>query len=188
MKRPTRFEWIFLAVLIGVTYSVLYPIWKSARPAAPRTVCLSNLKQLALAALMYSNDADDRFPPADRWMDVVESYRTHEDVSHDVEGVPLRGFGYAFRERLWSVDASELQNSNRLALIFDSDLTDRNAHSELWSIPQVGRHASSDGRVDNIAFADGHARGFLTQSSGRPARSPLQEMMEDNDRLIRRER
>lgn len=43
---------------------ILYPVFNQARDKAKQTQCLSNLKQLANAQIMYSQDYDERFPLA----------------------------------------------------------------------------------------------------------------------------
>ena len=64
--------WVFVLVALGglgvcgcgcgVLGAILFPVFAQAKYAAKKTMGLSNMKQLALGAIMYSADADDRFP------------------------------------------------------------------------------------------------------------------------------
>jgi len=43
--------------------AILFPVFAKAREAARRATCMSNLKQLISATLLYANDYDERFYP-----------------------------------------------------------------------------------------------------------------------------
>ena len=51
-----------MIAIIAILAAILFPVFAQAKAAAKKTVCLSNNKQLGLAALMYANDYDDLFP------------------------------------------------------------------------------------------------------------------------------
>ncbi|RYG47173.1 prepilin-type N-terminal cleavage/methylation domain-containing protein [bacterium] len=60
MKRAfTLIELLVVIAIIAVLAAILFPVFAQAKRAAKATASLSNVKQLALAALMYSNDHDD---------------------------------------------------------------------------------------------------------------------------------
>ncbi|MBB6053037.1 DUF1559 domain-containing protein [Armatimonas rosea] len=65
MKRAfTLIELLVVIAIIAILAAILFPVFGRAREQARKSVCLSNLKQLATAALMYSQDYDEVFPNA----------------------------------------------------------------------------------------------------------------------------
>lgn len=65
MKKQSGFTLIELLVviaIIAILAAILFPVFAQAREAARKTSCLSNLKQLSLSMMMYSQDYDERFP------------------------------------------------------------------------------------------------------------------------------
>jgi len=64
-KKTTGFTLVELLVviaIIAILAAILFPVFARARQKAHQTACLSNMKQLALATLMYTTDWDGCFP------------------------------------------------------------------------------------------------------------------------------
>jgi prepilin-type N-terminal cleavage/methylation domain-containing protein/prepilin-type processing-associated H-X9-DG protein len=63
MKRRgfTLIELLVVIAIIAILAAILFPVFAQARATARKTSCLSNVKQLALAALMYVQDYDEKF-------------------------------------------------------------------------------------------------------------------------------
>jgi prepilin-type N-terminal cleavage/methylation domain-containing protein/prepilin-type processing-associated H-X9-DG protein len=61
----TLIELLVVIAIIAILAAILFPVFAQAKLAAKKTVDLSNLKQIALGALMYSGDSDDLFPRND---------------------------------------------------------------------------------------------------------------------------
>ncbi|RYG36316.1 prepilin-type N-terminal cleavage/methylation domain-containing protein [bacterium] len=60
MKRAfTLIELLVVIAIIAVLAAILFPVFAQAKRAAKATVSLSNVKQLGIAASMYSGDFDD---------------------------------------------------------------------------------------------------------------------------------
>jgi prepilin-type N-terminal cleavage/methylation domain-containing protein len=87
LKRDARcgFTLLELLVVIGiiaVLIAVLLPVLGKARAQANRAVCLSNIRQLGTAILMYCNDNDGWFPTCAVW-EVGLAYKQYpEDWVH----------------------------------------------------------------------------------------------------------
>lgn len=60
----TLIELLVVVAIIAVLTAVMLPALSRARLSAQSVSCLSNLKQLSLATLMYASDFDDHVPPA----------------------------------------------------------------------------------------------------------------------------
>jgi len=64
--KPTRgftlIELLVVIAIIAILAAILFPVFARAREKARQTACLSNVKQIGLAALMYAQDFDERFP------------------------------------------------------------------------------------------------------------------------------
>lgn len=82
----TLIELLVVIAIIAILAALLFPVFATAREKARQTSCLSNLKQLGAAMLMYAQDYDELFPPTvgreptDRtyfemsWMNRIQPY------------------------------------------------------------------------------------------------------------------
>ena len=55
-------ELLVVIAIIAILAAILFPVFARARAKAQQTTCLSNVKQLTLACLMYASDWDDYLP------------------------------------------------------------------------------------------------------------------------------
>lgn len=71
------------ASAVAIPAAILYPVFAQARAAAKEASTTSNLKQLALATIMYGKDNDDEFPDVSDWSafrEAVLPYSKNEAV------------------------------------------------------------------------------------------------------------
>src|SRR5256885_4185391 len=64
MRRENGFtlvETLVVIAIISVLAAILFPVFAAARAAARRTVCISQLRQIGMAMLMYKQDWE-QFP------------------------------------------------------------------------------------------------------------------------------
>lgn len=59
----TLIELLVVIAIIAILAAILFPVFAQAREKARQTSCLSNLKQMGLATLMYVQDYDETYPP-----------------------------------------------------------------------------------------------------------------------------
>jgi prepilin-type N-terminal cleavage/methylation domain-containing protein/prepilin-type processing-associated H-X9-DG protein len=57
----TLIELLVVIAIIAILAAILFPVFAQAREAARKTACLSNLKQMGSALMMYTQDYDEMF-------------------------------------------------------------------------------------------------------------------------------
>jgi prepilin-type N-terminal cleavage/methylation domain-containing protein/prepilin-type processing-associated H-X9-DG protein len=57
----TLIELLVVIAIIAILAAILFPVFAQAKEAAKKTTCISNLKQLGIASIMYSGDNDDTY-------------------------------------------------------------------------------------------------------------------------------
>ncbi|MCX7968948.1 MAG: hypothetical protein N3B10_10765 [Armatimonadetes bacterium] len=127
-----------------------------AREVRLKTRCTQNLREIAIAFSAYTQDWDERFPPAGKWMDAAKKYLPPEKANQ-VFTCPsaLSPFGYAFNSALSSLPLTQVTFPAETVMVFECDAKKPNAHGGLKDLPQTPRHLSEG---DNYAFVDCHTQ------------------------------
>jgi len=63
----TLIELLVVIAIIAILAAILFPVFAQAREKARGITCISNLKQLGTATMMYVQDYDETFPMAFGW-------------------------------------------------------------------------------------------------------------------------
>ncbi len=63
-KAFTLIELLVVIAIIAILAAILFPVFARARENARRASCQSNLKQIGLGIVQYTQDYDEGFPPA----------------------------------------------------------------------------------------------------------------------------
>ncbi|UCC67841.1 MAG: type II secretion system protein, partial [Armatimonadota bacterium] len=70
----TLIELLVVIAIIGILAAMVFPVFARARESARKAVCLSNVKNIALAFQMYLADNNDTMPPSEHRMEVIEHF------------------------------------------------------------------------------------------------------------------
>jgi prepilin-type N-terminal cleavage/methylation domain-containing protein len=57
----TLIELLVVIAIIAILAAILFPVFARAKEQTHKTLCTSNMKQIAMAQLLYTNDYDDMF-------------------------------------------------------------------------------------------------------------------------------
>ncbi len=75
------FTLIELLVVIAILAAILFPVFGRARENARRASCISNLKQIGLGVMQYTQDYDEQYPryrwlysSGQSWHQVIQPY------------------------------------------------------------------------------------------------------------------
>ena len=60
----TLIELLVVIAIIAILAAILFPVFARARENARRAICMSNLKQIGLGVMQYTQDYDEHYSPA----------------------------------------------------------------------------------------------------------------------------
>ncbi len=92
----TLIELLVVIAIIAILAAILFPVFAQAREQARKTTCLSNVKQMGTATLMYVQDYDEAFPFATEspnantfltWQDLIQPYTKNYALCIDPDSI-----------------------------------------------------------------------------------------------------
>jgi prepilin-type processing-associated H-X9-DG protein len=160
------------AILVWGSVFTFYTFMATVKAALSQS-CVINLQELSQGMLQYSVDNDGYLPPSNAWHDLEPTDRA-KDLGCPEWGGADESSGYAMLAALSSKQTSTIKSPATMPMIFDSNLTGRNAAGGIDNLPNPPRHGTSwpfggQSPRNNVAYADGHVKGV--PPSGAPARS-----------------
>jgi hypothetical protein len=135
--------------------------------------CQSNVFRMTRGMRMYADDYDDRFLPAEQWMDRLSFYMEGEHRHHcpTVSRPGQERYGYAMNRDAAQQEKGRMESPEKTPLVYDSTNLTRSAFDPVTSLPVPGRHRTrarqgSPSRTGNfIGYADGSGRIKLDSTS-----------------------
>lgn len=131
--------------------------------------CASNLRQLATALRMYTQDYDERWPPGGNWCDGTWEYTRCEEI-YQCPSLPSERGGYAMNEELSGVSLGQMRNPVLTVEGFD-------ARGGGWNL--FGDQELLDTRHQGramLAFVDGHVRAVKRENLNSYAWTPESDL------------
>jgi len=125
----------------------------AARGQVSREVCQSNLKQLAMAVLMYAADWDGQLPALGEWTDRINPYMRNDELLR-CPSDPVADCSYAFNAALEGLALKDIPAPGETILLFEAKVGERNVAGG------AAEAAAHHGDVVYVAFADGHVAGL----------------------------
>jgi prepilin-type N-terminal cleavage/methylation domain-containing protein len=77
----TLIELLVVLAIIAIIAAILFPAFARARENARRASCLSNMKQIGLGMMQYTQDNDERYPP--EWHSDDANHATSTEIDTD---------------------------------------------------------------------------------------------------------
>ena len=181
----TLIELLVVIAIIAILAAILFPVFAKAREKARQTNCLSNVKQLALGALMYAQDNDETLPFAYcggyYWVVILQPYLKNTQMlycpsartSYPGYGWNYMGCGYQPGDAWSPVRTGAIYEGCSLGIyqspgpaetvmLGDSWYgTSSSQRYYIYQAPASHERRHNDG--DNFAFVDGHAKWYMPE-------------------------
>lgn len=153
----TLIELLVVIAIILILAAILFPVFARARENARRASCMSNLKQIGLGIMMYTQDNDERYPT---WVEMGNTCNATADAGkpclkfsvipgNDNEGVAW-GNGY---KKTWMDFIYPYTKSTQVFVCpstIERDQDPSYGYSIAISGGKFGSYFDNGGRQDNI--------------------------------------
>jgi prepilin-type N-terminal cleavage/methylation domain-containing protein/prepilin-type processing-associated H-X9-DG protein len=113
----TLIELLVVIAIIAILAAILFPVFARAREKARQTSCLSNLKQIGTAVIMYATDNDNMMPWQQMfvawggvgnlgmpgWLEVIQPYAKNTQIYRCPSGPANTLSHYSFNQYAMSI-------------------------------------------------------------------------------------
>lgn len=127
-------------------------VLSNARDKARQAECLSNMKQLCLAALMYTQDHNGHWPGAN-WVQELQPYIKNPRILV-CPSRPETPVGYAMNKAFVGTQINQVQRPAQAILFFESKIGGASPVGTAADVPIEGVH---NGGIC-VGYADGHCK------------------------------
>jgi prepilin-type N-terminal cleavage/methylation domain-containing protein len=136
-KAFTLSELLVVIAIVAILASLLLPSLARAKETSRRTVCMSNMRQISVAILLYANDNNQYFPPRFDGTDYHASWLSPSCFSYLISSLQFQSNNLSCPDRNW----------DGLWFYVESDNTARIGYYCLWGLP-----AADDTRVRGLNY------------------------------------
>jgi len=187
-KGFTLIELLVVIAIIAILAAILFPVFAKAREKARTSSCQSNLKQIALANLMYAQDYDEKFvhyslPNTGGWTNALSPYIKNTQV-YTCPSAPAQWLGYGYNYYYLGnggapgTAMAEVKSPAETVMFADAGLDDSNQNVTYYHINPpaqttyqwVCRPNDRHNEGCNVAFVDGHVKWMRRSMPFYPAR------------------
>jgi hypothetical protein len=152
---------------LNLSSLMMAPMMNEARDKAQQAACLSNVKQICLAMLMYTQDHDEVLP-GQTWADDLQPYIKNPQVMV-CPSRPETKVGYAFNKALLKANLANIAAPAETLMVFEVKGTGANPVGTADDVPPEGVH---DGGIC-VGFADGHAKWIPVNEARELLKQPI---------------
>lgn len=86
--------------IMAMLMAILMPALGRTRGLTQRLVCMTNMRGLGAAIMVYANDYDNKYPTASQWCDLLIEYADVDPRSFRCRASSGEEFSYGFNENL----------------------------------------------------------------------------------------
>jgi prepilin-type N-terminal cleavage/methylation domain-containing protein/prepilin-type processing-associated H-X9-DG protein len=153
MRRPgfTLIELLVVVAIIALLIAILLPSLALARESARTTMCLANLKQMALATIMYSDEYKGTLPGPVHYLiyrDSYEKFRPHDQGWYEQQ------FPYLIRRQLGTQSGEDVEIVDKIADCPSVARTDRaQINNTEWYYQADARYIVNSCPNENLSTA-----------------------------------
>ncbi len=123
----TLIELLVVIAIIGILAAMVFPVFARARESARKAVCLSNVKNIALAVQMYLADYNDCFPPQEYRQEVIDYFNRW----------PARGDTDSYNGNAWSTGNCGVIRDGQPYIKWPVLLDEYTKNRDVWRCPSA---------------------------------------------------
>lgn|GEM_PF-2031399 len=161
-KSKMPIGWLIVILVVGgcggltlVLSAILFPVFAQARRMGQSAGCMRNLQNISSSMYLYCTENDEHYPVADHWMDSLAKtgLRPRFFRCPSVGSLIKNTYGFAMNKEVSGKSQSQVKYGT--PVVFDSVLLNRNAVSDLSTLPRIGRHRYKGKDVSHVLLVGG---------------------------------
>lgn len=162
-------SWVLLVSLIAAWVLFFLNVWfclagcmhaGCAIVKARQAQCMTNVKKLSTAMMLYAQDHDEHFPPSGQWSVLLQRYE-QEKLRCPQADTPI---SYSMNKAMSKTFVGALEAPADTVLLFESDVLQGGADALVSA-----RHSGGS----TIGFADGHSKWVNARTKLNWAQTPI---------------